>query len=301
MVHLWCCCFESAVSFFPLFFLFLIWVILFQLLLYLWSSCCVFLVVFFFFCSCLLFFSLVSSFLAFGHFLRFFSSSSLWFSLYNLRWSEFRLPFFGFSKRNFCNLCAFRVGTFFEDGSCISQKTLEDIFFVRSLAPIKHEILGPKTKVKMLAKVTLRCWPSYVIFLGAEDGQHFNFKNAWFCRGMRSLKKTLNLASILNPTTYIYMLDSRMRDHIWPLIESQFGAPSFLMLLSAERSPLSDGSGSTERRLEDQHKWPKMRQICGLACGPRTGFQIGHFRVFFGFPHFAWNTYFYSVFVQIPI
>ena len=38
-----------------------------------------------------------------------------------------------------------------------------------------------------------------------------------------------------------------------------------------------------------------------LACGPWTGFQIGHFRVFFGFPHFAWNPYFYSVFVQIPI
>ena len=66
--------------------------------------------------------------------------------------------------------------------------------------------------------------------------------------------------------------DSRMRDHIWPLIESQFGAPFFLKtLLSAERSPLSDGSGSTERRLEDQHKWPKMRQICG----PWTGSHVG--------------------------
>ena len=59
-------------------------------------------------------------------------------------------------------------------------------------------------------------------------------------------------------------LDRLDFSYIWPLIESQFGAPNFKkMFLSAERSPLSDGSGSTEQRLEDQHKSPKMRQICG--------------------------------------
>ena len=101
------------------------------------------------------------------------------------------------------------------------------------------------------------------------------------------------------------MLDSRMRDHIWPLIESQFGAPFFLTPLSAERSPLSDGSGSTERRLEDQHKWPKMRQICGpwtgSHVGPEPALKLVILGFFFGFPRFAWNPYFYSVFVQIPI
>ena len=77
------------------------------------------------------------------------------------------------------------------------------------------------------------------------------------------------------------------------------------MLLSAERSPLSDGSGSTERRLEDQHKSPKLRQICGpwagSLVGPEPAFKLVILGSFLGFPHFAWNLYFYSVFVQIPI
>ena len=42
-----------------------------------------------------------------------------------------------FSKRDFCNFCAFHVGTFFGDGSCISQKTLQKQGFWRFLAPIK--------------------------------------------------------------------------------------------------------------------------------------------------------------------
>ena len=61
----------------------------------------------------------------------------------------------------------------------------------------------------MLAKVTLKCWPSYVIFLGAEDGQHFNFKNAWLCRENQILKKnrpqTWPAFSPYNIYIYIYI------------------------------------------------------------------------------------------------
>ena len=59
----------------------------------------------------------------------------------------------------------------------------------------------------MLAKVTLKCWPTYAIFLGAEDGQHFYFKNAWFCRENKIFerKQAPNLASILTLNIWIYI------------------------------------------------------------------------------------------------
>ena len=93
-----------------------------------------------------------------------------------------------------------------------------------------------------------------------------------------------------------------MRAHLRPLQTSQFGAPKFQKrFLSAERSPLSDGSGSPKRRLEDHQKSPKMRHICtpwtGSLVRPER-LQIGHFVFFFCFPHFAWNPQFYSVFVH---
>ena len=121
VVHLWCCCFESTVSSFDLFFSVL------DLSSFCFNCCCI--------CGvrCCIFlllllplaFSLVFSCLAFGHFWKFFSSSSLSFAFYNLSWSEFWLPFFGFWKRDFCNCCVFGVGTFFGDGPCISKKTLQ--------------------------------------------------------------------------------------------------------------------------------------------------------------------------------
>ena len=82
---------------------------------------------------------------------------------------------------------------------------------------------------------------------------------------------------------YIYMLGSRMRAHIRPLQTSQFGAPKIppKRLLSAERRPLSDGPGSHRATVRGPPKiapngdW--MWSLNRLLCGPRTGFQIGHF------------------------
>ena len=116
VVHLWCCCFENAISSFG-FFLFLIWVLLFQLLLYLWSCCYVFLLL-----LLPLAFSLVFSFLAFGHFFRFFSSSNLSFSLYNLTWSEFWLPFLLFENATFAIFARLVSGPFLGMGPVFLRK-----------------------------------------------------------------------------------------------------------------------------------------------------------------------------------
>ena len=102
------------------------------------------------------------------------------------------------------------------------------------------------------------------------------------------------------------MLDSRFRDHIWPLGWSQFGVHFWKkMLLSAERSPLSDGSGSTKSRLEGHQNLPKMGQICGpwtgITVDPEPAFKLVIFGSFFCIADFASNPYFYSVFVQITI
>ena len=86
------------------------------------SSCCCIcgvLLLFFLFWSCLLL-----SLLFFFLLLFIFSSSSYSFSLCNLRWSQFWIPLFDFSKRDFCIFCAFFVGTFLGDGSYVFQKTL---------------------------------------------------------------------------------------------------------------------------------------------------------------------------------
>ena len=42
----------------------------------------------------------------------------------------------------------------------------------------------------MLARVKLKCWPNYInMVFGAEDGQHFNSKTAWFCRDNKIFEK----------------------------------------------------------------------------------------------------------------
>ena len=77
------------------------------------------------------------------------------------------------------------------------------------------------------------------------------------------------------------------------------------VFFSAERSPLHDSSGSTKSRLEDHHATPKMRPECGpwtgSLVGPEPAFKLVILGSFVCFPHVAWNPYFYSVFVQIPI
>ena len=81
------------------------------------------------------------------------------------------------------------------------------------------------------------------------------------------------------------MLDSRFGAHIKHLT-SQLEAPkAYKMLLSAERSPLCDGSGSTTRTFKgppcnaenELSLWPLNR----LACGHRASFQIGNFWICF--------------------
>ena len=100
------------------------------------------------------------------------------------------------------------------------------------------------------------------------------------------------------------MLDSRTRVHLRPLHKSQFGAPKFQKrLLSAEWRPLSDGSGSTKRRLEDHQKSLKMRHICGpwtgSLVGPEPAFKLVILFLLL-FPHMTWNPHVYSVLYKSP-
>ena len=148
-------------------------------------------------------FSLVFSFLAFGHFSRFFSSSNLSFSLYNLRWSEFRLPplhFLGLQNATFAILARLVSGPFLGMGPEFLRKHYKNRGFRVFWHPSKHEILGPKSKVKMLVKVTLKCWPSYVIVWRGS------LKMLGSARKMRFLKKNRPQTwPAFNPTAYIYI------------------------------------------------------------------------------------------------
>ena len=100
---------------------------------------------------------------------------------------------------------------------------------------------------------------------------------------------------------YTYLLDSRRRAHLTP---SQKAGSGTTKDLSAERSPLSDGSGSTKSRLEDHRATPKMRPECGpwtgSPVGPEPAFKLVLLASFHCFPHFAWNPYFYSVLYKVP-
>ena len=43
-------------------------------------------------------------------------------------------------------------------------------------------------------------------FVGTEDGQHVNFKNAWFCRETKEKTGSeLGQSWAFNPTTYIHI------------------------------------------------------------------------------------------------
>ena len=82
---------------------------------------------------------------------------------------------------------------------------------------------------------------------------------------------------------YIYTLDSRFGAHIRDLREATSRPRRHQkMLVSAERSPLSDGSGSTTRRLRADRATPRMSQICGLWIGSLVGtepaFKLAIFR-----------------------
>ena len=120
-----------------------------------------------------------------------------------------------------------------------------------------------------------------------------------------SLSLCLSVSLSLSIYIYIYAGQPDAGPHLTPHWESvrgplktkrrfflQNGAPWVTV-----RGPQNDGWRTNINGPNETDLWTLNR----LACGPRTGFQIGHFRVFFGFPHFAWNPYFYSVFVQIPI
>ena len=62
-----------------------------------------------------------------------------------------------------------------------------------------------KSRVKMLAKVELKCWPSFRVVFGPLHGQHFNSTFACLYKEEEDFKKHgLNLASILTQQ-YIYI------------------------------------------------------------------------------------------------
>ena len=95
-----------------------------------------------------------------------------------------------------------------------------------------------------------------------------------------------------------------MWDHIGPLHTSQFGA-QFQKKASFCRTEALEWRFGVHRATVRGP--PKITQnetdlwtLNRLAYGPRTGFQIGHFGVFFGLPSFCLKPLFYSVFVQIP-
>ena len=196
MVDSCCCCFGGAVSCFGLCF-FLIWVL---------SVLIVVVFVEFFLCfSC---FGLAScffscfSFLAFTHFFMLFSSSRLFFLFTTWVGRSSCFHFLVIQNAIFAIFARFVSRPFLVMDPVFFREHHKNRGF--SVFP-KRWNFRSKSRARMLAKV--KCWPSFkFVFLGAEDGQHLNSKNAWFCRENKSFDKTgPKLGQHFNPTAYIYI------------------------------------------------------------------------------------------------